>query len=146
MPWIVDGSNLLGRLGRDRESVEGKRDLVRLLSSFARSRSTKVVCVFDGPTPDAFARNLGALTVEFSGSVSADDRIVARVSSAGGSKLTVVTSDQGLAARVRSRRVEIVSCDDFRRQIESMSEADGAGQASEDWESYFSDPKNRNSF
>ena len=41
MPWLIDGSNVLGAMRVDRHGDEGKRGLVRLLASFARARRTR---------------------------------------------------------------------------------------------------------
>ena len=142
MPWLVDGSNVLGAMRVDRHGEEGKRGLVRLLAAFARANRTRVSCVFDGPEPPSFARNLGAVTVAFSGSRSADDVIAERA--AQGRGWSVVTSDRGLAARVQRRQVELVAPLAFIRRMEAA--ATTTGEVSDDWDAYFSDEKNRMKF
>lgn len=142
MPWLIDGSNVLGALRLDRHSDQAKRELVRRLASFARAKRTRVTCVFDGPEPPSFATRLGPVAVAFSGSQSADDLIAARAAHAKGWR--VVTQDRGLEARIRRRGVEIVSPLVFVRELEAEAEA-GAGE-SEDWERWFSDPGNRSKF
>jgi predicted RNA-binding protein with PIN domain len=139
MPWLIDGSNLLGS---ERHADDAKRRLVRLLASFARTKRTRVTCVFDGPEPPSFARHLGAVTVVFSAARSADDVIVERA--ANGRGWSVVTSDRGLAARVQRRQVEIVAPRALLRELELLSATEAAGE--EDWLAYFSDPKNREKF
>jgi predicted RNA-binding protein with PIN domain len=144
MSWLIDGSNVLGRLRLPRESDAAKRELVTLLSRFARARRVKVACYFDGPEPASFAKHLGGVSVIFSGQRSADDLIVARVGS--GTSWHVVTSDQALAARVAGRRVTIVSPATFAQELERLpSEGEGSVSA-DDWASWFSDPKNRDGF
>lgn len=142
MPYLIDGSNLLGAMRLDRHGDESKRNLVRLLASFARAKRTRVSCIFDGPEPASFAKHLGAVTVTFSGGRSADDVIAERA--AAGRGWSVVTSDRGLAARVRRRDVEIVAPAHFVRELEAMPSGDQT--AEEDWAAYFSDPKNRLKF
>ena len=140
MPWLIDGSNVLGA---DRHSDESKRALVRLLAQFARAKRTRVTCVFDGPEPHAFATHLGSVTVVFSGGRTADEVIIARAATGRG--WSVVTSDRGLAARVAGRHVEIVESSAFL----SLAEAEQGGEepaGGKDWEAYFSDPKNRLKF
>lgn len=142
MPWLVDGSNVLGALRVDRHSDAAKRELVQLAASFARSRKTRITVVFDGPEPASFARALGAASVVFSGGRSADDIIYERASAGRG--WTVVTADGGLANRVRGRHVEIIPPAKFVTLLqEHRGEEDAAGQ---DWSAYFSDPKNRIDF
>ena len=142
MPWLIDGSNVLGAMRVDRQGEEGKRGLVRLLAAVARAKRTRVTCVFDGPEPASFAKTLGAVTVAFSGHRSADELIVERAASGRG--WSVVTSDRGLAARVARRQVEIVAPQQFIREIEASASTDES--AGEDWAAYFSDPKNRIDF
>jgi len=140
--WIVDGNNLLGRLGIARESVDAKRELVRRLAQFARAKRTRVICAFDGPEPPAFGKSLGSVTVVFSGARKADEVIAERIQQHG--DWMIVTSDQGLAARVRGRRVAVVPVAQFARELEQKSEPEAG--AADDWQAYFSDPKNRNIF
>ena len=139
MPWIVDGSNVLGA---NRHSDDAKRGLVRLLASFARAKRTRVACIFDGPEPGNFATHLGPVSVAFSGARSADELIVERA--ANGRGWSVVTSDRGLAARVERRQVSIVTPGAFLREIELAASESESG--SEDWTTYFSDPRNRIEF
>ncbi|HET8796483.1 MAG TPA: NYN domain-containing protein [Thermoanaerobaculia bacterium] len=142
MPYLIDGSNLLGAMRVDRHGEASKRNLVRLLASFARAKRTKVSCIFDGPEPPSFARHLGSVTVTFSGARTADDLIAERAASGRG--WSVVTSDRGLAARVQRRQVEIVAPAAFLREIEAA--ASGEPEPGDDWTEYFSDPKNRLKF
>jgi predicted RNA-binding protein with PIN domain len=140
MPWIVDGSNVLGAA---RAATDAKRELVRALGRFARAKRTRVVCVFDGVAPEHFGTHLGGVTVVFSDARSADDLIVARV--ANGRGWNVVTSDRALGARVAGRNVAVVEPRRLVAEIESLPAAEERGSA-DDWIGYFSDPKNRNVF
>jgi predicted RNA-binding protein with PIN domain len=142
MPWLVDGSNLLGAMKVDRHSEAAKRELVRALAAFARAKKTRVTCVFDGPEPPSFAKHLGAVSVAFSGTATADDVIAQRA--ANGRGWSVVTSDRGLAARVQRRHVEIVQPSAFVRDLETAGSGEEATGG--DWDAYFSDPKNRLKF
>jgi len=142
MPWLVDGSNVLGAMRADRQSDEAKRGLVRMLGAFARAKRTRVTCVFDGPEPASFARNPGKVSVVFSAPRSADEVIIERA--AHGHGWNVVTSDRGLATRVERRQVRVVPPVTFIREMELAASADDG--AEEDWAAYFSDPKNRIGF
>lgn len=142
MPWLIDGSNVLGAMRVDRHGDEGKRGLVRLLAGFARAKKTRVTCVFDGPEPPGFARHLGSVTVVFGAGRSADEIIVERTASGRG--WSVVTSDRGLAARVQRRQVDIVSPATLIREMEAAVSGEESG--GDDWDTYFSDPQNRLKF
>jgi predicted RNA-binding protein with PIN domain len=142
MPFLVDGSNVLGAMHVDRHSDDSKRGLVRLLASFARAKKTRVTCIFDGMEPPSFAKHLGNVTVVFSGARTADDLIVERASHGHG--WSVVTGDRGLASRVQRRNVGIVAPAHFIRDMEASSS--GESEGSDDWDAYFSDEKNRMKF
>jgi hypothetical protein len=142
MPWLVDGSNVLGAMRFDRHSDEGKRGLVRLLAGFARAHRTRVTCIFDGPEPPSFARHLGAVSVVFSGPRSADDLIAERA--AQGRGWSVVTSDRGLGNRVQRKQVEVIAPAVFIRRMEAAASSETDIVA--DWDAYFSDEKNRTKF
>jgi predicted RNA-binding protein with PIN domain len=142
VPWLIDGSNVLGAMRADRHSDEAKRGLMRLLAGFARAKRSRVTCIFDGPEPHGFARHLGAAVAVFSGARTADELIAERAASGRG--WNVVTSDRGLAVRVQRRQVEVVSPIAFIREMEAA--ASGEEAAGDDWATWFSDPKNRIDF
>ncbi|HUF17660.1 MAG TPA: NYN domain-containing protein [Thermoanaerobaculia bacterium] len=143
MSYLIDGSNLLGRSGIDREGVEAKRSLLRALGAFVRAKRTRATCYFDGPVPEGFAWSLGAVTAVFSEGRPADDLIVDRIRSSERRGWKVVTSDQGLASKVEGRRATVIDCRQFRQELESVSEPN-ENPSEEDWTMYFSDAKNRN--
>ena len=139
MPFLVDGSNVLGA---DRFSEDAKRALVTRLAAFARAKKTRVTLVFDGPEPASFAKHLGSVSVAFSGSRKADDLIAERASQGRG--WSVVTSDRGLAARVARREVKIVTPAAFLRELDAATAAEPDLRG--DWEAFFADEKNRTKF
>lgn len=139
MPFLVDGNNVLGA---DRLSDDARRALVTRIAAFARARRTRVTLVFDGPEPTSFAKHLGAVSIAFSGSRSADDVIAERA--ANGRGWNVVTSDRGLTARVARREVTIVAPSTFLRDLEAAAAAEPDTRG--DWESFFADEKNRLKF
>lgn len=142
MPWLVDGSNVLGAMRADRHADDAKRGLVKLLAGFARAKRTRVTCVFDGLEPPSFARHLGSVSVVFSAPRTADEVIMARAQQGRG--WSVVTSDQALGARIRGRHVSVVSSQSFIREMEAA--AAGESESGDDWDAWFADPRNRTKF
>jgi YacP-like NYN domain len=140
VPWLIDGSNVLGA---DRHSDDSKRRLMRIAAAFARAKRTRVTCIFDGPEPPSFGTHLGSVTAVFSGTRTADDLIIERAASGRG--WSVVTSDRGLASRIARRHVNVVAPAAFLREAEEAAASTGEGGA-EDWTAYFSDAKNRMKF
>lgn len=143
MSWVIDGNNLLGRAGAARDTADSKRQLVRLLASFARANRTKLTCFFDGHEPEHFGGHLGSVSVVFSGARSADELIANRVTAGSGWK--VVTADRALAARIKRRQVEIIDPGQFMAELERLPQGEERG-GDEEWLAWFSDPKNRNLF
>ena len=116
MAFLIDGSNLGGWLG----GARGARDaagVVRLLMGWARTRREAVVVVFDGPRRPEVGEGHGALRIEWSGAVSADERIVARLDDRR-VRWTVVTADAGLAARCRARGARLLTPQEFAARAE----------------------------
>lgn len=142
MPWLIDGSNVLGAMRLDRHGDDSKRRLAQLLGGFARARKTRVTCVFDGPEPASFGKTLGSVSIVFSGSRTADDLIVERASQGRG--WSVVTADAALAARVKRRQVDVVAPAALIAEMESL--VTGETDAGTDWDDWFSDPGNRMKF
>jgi predicted RNA-binding protein with PIN domain len=143
MAWLIDGSNVLGTLRLDRQSVDAKRELARLCAAFARTKRTRVTCYFDGNEPPAFARHLGNTTIVFSGARTADEMIVQRVEESV-SDMTVVTADRELQARVSRRRVRTMTAHEFVHELRAIQSTQETFD--DDWQAYFSDPKNRQKF
>ncbi|HXI12500.1 MAG TPA: NYN domain-containing protein [Thermoanaerobaculia bacterium] len=146
MSFLVDGSNLLGHAGKEREAVEAKRRLAQALTGLARSTKKKVTLYFDGNKPDGFGAGLGAVTVVFGGDRSADDKIATRCRE-GSDSFVVFTSDGALASRIRGRRVDVRPVRELISMLESLPPADNpSSPMSDSWEAYFSDEKNRTQF
>ena len=130
-------------MGLERESSESKRHLLRLLAGYGRAHRRKLTCFFDGERPADFGGGPGAIQVRFCAPSSADDAIVAEVERKR-EPFRVVTSDRGIAMRVKRRDVETEDARLFIRELESIPEAEPSTESAVEWESYFLDPKNRN--
>ena len=82
-------------------------------------------------------------TIVFSGSRTADELIVQRVEESS-ANITVVTSDRELISRVSRRKVRIVTAQEFVHELRAVKSEQENKE--EDWQAYFSDPKNREEF
>ncbi len=122
--WLIDGNNVFGSRPdgwwNDRESA--MRRLAQSIAMWCRTHDDSVVLVFDGPV-DATTSSLqgGNLRIEVAPHRrrdAADDRIVELAGDL--SQVSVVTSDQGLRARLAERcgdRVELIGVGRFRTLI-----------------------------
>jgi predicted RNA-binding protein with PIN domain len=112
-PLVVDGSNVMGSRpdGWWRDRPGAVRRLVAQLGDWAGRSGRDVLVVFDGPPPPGLAAP-ERVEVRFArrrGSDAADDDIAAIVAAADApERLRVVTSDAGLARRVRAQGATVV--------------------------------------
>jgi predicted RNA-binding protein with PIN domain len=119
--WIVDGMNVIGSrpTGWWRDRPGAMRALTRALGDLAGATGDQLTVVFDGRPFELEAP--AGVRVEFAtrrGPNAADDDIAGLVEGddepAG---LTVVTSDQTLAGRVRAAGASVVGSGDFRTKL-----------------------------
>jgi predicted RNA-binding protein with PIN domain len=97
------------------------RDLVAELEDYAQSTGEQVMVVFDskplGPSP---GESVDVVFATAKGPNAADDEIVRILEQEENrSALRVVTSDAGLAGRVRAHGVEVESTRPFRRRLDA---------------------------
>ena len=156
MSEIVDGNNLVGRLGG------GSREaLVSELADIARAKRKKLTVVFDGPPPAGRPKvqQLGDVTVVYAAPRTADDEIVRRIRESRDPRgVTVVTDDRALSSAVqgagaRTAGIGAYTSDATERLARPLgpnarepkgTESKGSFPVSpKDWTAWFSDPRNR---
>jgi predicted RNA-binding protein with PIN domain len=119
--WLVDASNVIGSRpdGWWRDRAGATQRLLDALREFARGEDEVVVVLDAGPAE--WAGRDGTFEVAIAprrGRDAADDEIAARVAAdAEPGSLRVVTSDAGLAARVRAAGAEVDGAGGFRRRL-----------------------------
>src|SRR5215470_4210350 len=105
MPYLIDGHNLIPRLGLRLDSVDDEMELISVLQEFCRLERRQVEVFFDGaPTSQAGTRKQGAVTAYFiRQGTTADDAIRDRLKKLGRSarNWTVVSSDRQVQANAR---------------------------------------------
>jgi predicted RNA-binding protein with PIN domain len=119
---IVDGNNVIGSRpdGWWRDRPGATRRLVEQLGRWAAG-GEDVLVVFDGPQPEGLAAppHVDARFATRRGPNAADDVIADLVAGAEApARLRVVTSDAGLAERVRAHGAEVVPARGFREQLD----------------------------
>jgi uncharacterized protein YaiI (UPF0178 family) len=116
--WLVDGMNVIGSrpTGWWRDRPRAMRELVEQLERLGEP----VTVVFDGrPFELDDTGDVEVLFASRRGRDAADDDIAAFVA-ASGEPLRVVTSDAGLAERVRPDGVEVVGAKAFRAMLDEL--------------------------
>lgn len=77
MPYLIDGHNLIPKLGLRLDSLDDEMELVAILQEFCRLERRQVDVFFDGaPSSQAGTRKLGAVTANFSPFGSSADNAI----------------------------------------------------------------------
>jgi predicted RNA-binding protein with PIN domain len=117
MPYLIDGHNLIPKLGLRLDSPDDEMELVAILQEFCRLERRQVEVYFDGaPTPQTRTRKLGSVTAHFVPlGTTADNAIRNHVKKMGKSakNWTVVSSDRQVQAESRAAQADIMSSDSF---------------------------------
>jgi predicted RNA-binding protein with PIN domain len=117
MPYLIDGHNLIPKLGLRLDSPDDEMELIAILQEFCRLERRQVEVFFDGaPAGQAGTRKLGPVTTHFVRlGATADDAIRNRLKTLGkGAKnWTVISSDRQVQSEARAAQAEVVSSDSF---------------------------------
>ena len=118
MPYLIDGHNLIPKLGLRLDSLDDEMELVSILQEYSRlERKKQVEVYFDGaPASHAGTRRLGTVTAHFVLlGTTADDAIRKRLKKMGKSAKNwiVVSSDRQVQTESRAVQAEIISSDTF---------------------------------
>jgi predicted RNA-binding protein with PIN domain len=125
MPYLIDGHNLIPKLGLRLDSIDDEMELVTILQEFYRRDRKPIEVYFDGaPAAQAGARKLGTVTAYFVRlGTTADQAIRNRLKTLGKSarNWTVVSSDRQVQAEANAARAEVISSDSFAVLLKSAS-------------------------
>ncbi len=121
MPYLIDGHNLIPKLGLRLDSFDDEMDLVARLQEFCRIRRATVEVYFDGAPPgQTGTRRAGAVTAHFvrQGS-SADAAIEVRLAALGKSakNWSVVSSDHRVQRAAQAVHASVIPSDEFAKQV-----------------------------
>lgn len=117
MPYLIDGHNLIPKLGLRLEDFDDELELIRLLQDFARIRRQPIEVYFDGaPAGQAGERKFGAVKAHFvRRGRTADSAIRLRLEVLGGSakNWVVVSSDHEVQNAARTNRARVTASEEF---------------------------------
>lgn len=127
MPFLIDGHNLIPKLGLSLRNVDDEAQLISRLQDWCRLERKKAEVYFDGaPAGRAGTRKLGLVTAHFVrlGS-AADAAICARLQSLGRAarNWTVVTSDRAVQAEARAAGAVVLSSEEFAARLKTPARA-----------------------
>ena len=124
---MIDGHNLIPKLGLRLASMDDEMELIAILQEFYRLERKQVEVYFDGaPTSHAGTRKLGTVTAHFVPlGMTADDAIRKRLKKMGKSarNWTVVSSDRQVQTEARTAQAGVISSDDFAKQLRQARNA-----------------------
>lgn len=154
MPYLIDGHNLIPKLGLRLDSPDDEMELVVFLQEFARLKRQQVEVYFDGaPIGHAGTRSLGTVRAHFVRlGQTADNAIRARLGNMGKSAKNwiVVSSDREVQSAARVNQAQYISSEEFvkilreaRNSVPKSNTADKkiSAQEVEDWLKLFNDKK-----
>ena len=123
MPYLIDGHNLIPKLGLRLDEPDDELELVRLLQDFARIRRQQVEVYFDGaPAGQAGMRKFGTIKAHFvRQGQTADTAIRKRLESMEKSakNWTVVSSDREVQGAARVNQAQFIRAEEFVQQMRS---------------------------
>jgi predicted RNA-binding protein with PIN domain len=127
MPYLIDGHNLIPKLGLRLDSIDDEAELISLLQEFCkRKRKQQVEVYFDGaPAPHAGTRKLGAVTAHFVPlEKTADDAIRKHLKRLGknAKNWTVVSSDRQVQVEARALHAEVIFSESFAKQLQQSDQ------------------------
>ena len=155
MPYLIDGHNLIPKMGLRLDSPDDELELIAVLQEFCRIERKQVEVYFDGaPTPQAGTRKYGIVTAHFVPQKStADNAIRQRLKKLGKSakNWTVVTSDHRVQLEARDARAEFISSESFANMLKQarnsapkpVNDRKLSGQEVEDWLKLFDERKHK---
>ncbi len=121
MPYLIDGHNLIPKLGLRLDDAEDESKLIALLQEFCRRRRHSVEVYFDGAPPgQAGTKRMGRVTAHFvRRGDSADNAIRHRLQALGRAarNWTVVSSDRQVQASARAAQAGLLSSEEFAGQL-----------------------------
>lgn len=122
MPYLIDGHNLIPKLGLRLDSADDEMELIAVLQEYCRLERRQVEVYFDGaPALRAGTRKLGLVTAHFVPlNTTADEAIRRRLKKMGRSakNWTVVSSDHQVQTEAHAAQAEVMSSETFAAQLQ----------------------------
>jgi len=118
---LIDGHNLIPKLGLRLEDPDDELELVRLLQDFARVKRQQIEVYFDGaPAGMAGMRKIGTVKAHFvRQGQTADSAIRKRLESMGKSakNWVIVSSDHEVQSAARVHQSKFIRSEEFVKQL-----------------------------
>ena len=124
MPYLIDGHNLIPKLGLRLDSPDDEMDLIAVLQEFCRLSRRECEVYFDGaPAGEAGRKKFGAVTAHFvRAGTTADSAIKARLRKMerAARNWIVVSSDHEIQNAARAAKAKAASSEEFARLLKKI--------------------------
>ncbi len=121
MPYLIDGHNLIPKLGLRLDSLDDEMELIAIIQEFARLSRREAQVYFDGaPAGQARSKQFGTVKAHFIRvGNTADNAIKAHVKRLGRAarNWTVITSDRVIQNEARAAHATVISSEEFAAQL-----------------------------
>jgi predicted RNA-binding protein with PIN domain len=121
MPYLIDGHNLIPKVGLRLDSPDDELELVAILQDFARLKRQQVEVYFDGaPIGQSGTRRLGTIRAHFVRlGQTADNAIRARLvrMEKEARNWIVVSSDREVQSAARTTHAQFISAEEFVKML-----------------------------
>lgn len=125
MPYLIDGHNLIPKVGLHLNSPDDEMELVAILKEFARLKRQQVEVYFDGaPIGQAGTRKLGTVRAHFVPlGQTADSAIRSRLNrmEKDAKNWIIVSSDHEVQNAARVVRAQVVTSDEFVKMLRAAT-------------------------
>ena len=125
MPYLIDGHNLIPKVGLHLNSPDDEMELVAILKEFARLKRQQVEVYFDGaPIGQAGTRKLGTVRAHFVPlGQTADSAIRSRLKKMekDAKNWIIVSSDHEVQNAARVVRAQVVTSEEFVKMLRAAT-------------------------
>ena len=129
MPYIIDGHNLIPKLGLRLDSPDDEQELIAVLQEFSRLSRSACEVYFDGAPPgESGTKKFGTVTAHFIPlGRTADSAIKARLikMERAARNWTVVSSDHEVQSAARSSHAKAASSEEFTTLLKKFKQEPG---------------------
>lgn len=127
MPYLIDGHNLIPKIGLRLSEPDDEIELIHILQNFSRLKRQPVEVYFDGaPAASSGTRKLGTIKAHFiSLGTSADSAMRARLNNMGKSakNWVVVSSDREVQSAAKVNDAKYISSEEFVKLLKETLSA-----------------------
>jgi predicted RNA-binding protein with PIN domain len=137
MPYLIDGHNLIPKLGLRLDSLDDEMELVARLQEFCRLRRAQVEVYFDGAPPGfASTRKEGMVTAHFvrkgaTADAAIENRLLKLKKTA--RNWTVVSSDRRVQGAAGAAQAKSMPAEEFAREM-ARAQRSGSGKTGSETE------------